>query len=306
MKHNSHIYVAYKAIEFMYEGLYNLYYPSGGKATGKKRTDLRREGKVLERLMQFHKGRVLEASWAPDDILNDKREYHTFKLFTERDFTDAKIFATETYKSNGNVYYRARGCGGLAFKIDHLSKIINDIIKLRNYNDSYSMEHIMYMFLMLSHYVVDAHVPMHCDIRDDKPSENKPQEGIYYEEYDWHAKLEEEWEKACTCRALAEDIPGMENADKYGADNELAGYVNFDPLSSTDRKDIKTYVYHRRTLMEHAVDICIKSKERSLQLFDIADPGRYDEELFKTMTREIVADSIGNLISIWVCMWVCD
>ena len=260
MKHNSHIYVAYKAIEFMYEGLYNLYYPSGDKATGKKRTNLRREGKILERLMQYHKDRVLEASWASDDILNDKREYHIFKLFTEGEFTDAKTYAAETYKNIGNVYYRARGCGGLAFKIDHLSKIITDIIKLRNYNDSYSMEHIMFMFLLLSHYVVDAHVPMHCDIRDDKSSENKPQEGVYYEEYDWHSKLEEEWEKVCTCRAIAEGVPDMENAEKCGVDNELAKYVKFDPLSASDRREIKTYVYYRRTLMEHAVDICIKSK----------------------------------------------
>ena len=71
MKHNSHIYVAYKAIEFMYEGLYNLCYPSGDKATGKKGTNLRREGKILERLMQYHKDRVLEASWAPDDIMTN-------------------------------------------------------------------------------------------------------------------------------------------------------------------------------------------------------------------------------------------
>jgi len=306
MKHNSHIYVAYKAIEFMYEGLYNLYYTSGNKVTGKKRTNLRREGKILERLMQFHKERVLEASWAPDDILNDKIEYHTFKLFTDRDFADAAEYATETYERNGNSYYRARGCGGLAFKIDHLGKIINDIIKLRNYNDSYSMEHIMFMFLLLSHYVVDAHVPMHCDIRDDKPTEKKPKEGIYYEEYDWHPKLEEEWEKACTYRGVIENVPGMENTDKYGKKNDLAEYVEFNVNSTADRKAIKTYVYDRRNLMEHAIDICIKSKERSLLLFDIADPGDYDKELFKTMTREIVADAIGCLISIWVCMWICD
>lgn len=303
MKHNSHLYVAGKAIDFIYEGLNNLCYPSGNRVASKKRTEIRREGKVLERLMQYHRGRVLEASWAPDDILNDKQEYHTFKLFTSRDFEDADQFAKETYERNGNIYYRVRGSGGLAFKIDHLTKIIHDIIKLRLYNDSYSMEHIMYMYLLLSHYVVDACVPMHCDIRDDKPSDGKPQMGKYYEEYDWHSKLEEEWEKACTFVACCENMTGTENVDKYDVETDLASAVRFNPSNSADRALITTQLCERQKLMEYAIDLCVRSKERSLVLFPPADPSHYDEDVLKIMTREIISDAIGSLISIWVCMW---
>jgi hypothetical protein len=123
VKHNSHIYVAYKAIDFLYESLLNLQDDDGNDITGKKRTEIRKEGKILERLLQFHKSRVLEASWAPDDILKDMALYHTFKLFSTKDFEDAEEYGKEPHEKDGHVYYRASGGGGLAYKIDHLAKI---------------------------------------------------------------------------------------------------------------------------------------------------------------------------------------
>lgn len=303
MKHNSHIYVAYKAIDFLYESLLNLRYPSGNKVSGKKKTFIRSEGKELERLLQFHKARVLEASWAPDDILKDMAQYHTFKLFSSKDFKDADKYGKEPHEKDGHTYYRARGGGGLAFKIDHLSKILSDIIKLRNYNDNYSLEHIMYMFLLLSHYVTDAHVPMHCDVRDDVRSKDKPRLGKYYEEHKWHSKIEKEWEKACTYIGVQEEIPGMENAEKLAVKTDLADKVKFDVLNDSHRKKIKTYMFKRNTLMKHVVDICIESKNRSLKLFAPGDPSSYDKVTFKNMTGEIFSAAIGNLISIWVCIW---
>ncbi|MCP4580493.1 MAG: hypothetical protein GY839_02665 [candidate division Zixibacteria bacterium] len=303
MKHNSHIYVAYKAIDFLYESLENLHYESGNIASKKRRKDIREKGRDLERLLKFHKNRVLEASWAPDGILFDMAQYHTFKLFSKKDFKDAKKFGKEPHEKDDHTYYRAKGGGGLAFKIDHLSKIISDIIKLRNYNDNYSLEHIMYMFLLLSHYVVDAHVPMHCDIRDDVPSDKKPQDGVYYEKFKLHNKIEKEWEKACTYVGVQEEIPGMENADKIAIKNNLIEKVEFDVSNELHRNEIKTYIFKRKSLMRSVVNICIDSKNRSLILVKSKNPETYDKTIFPDMTREIFSAAIGNLISIWVCIW---
>jgi hypothetical protein len=231
--------------------------------------------------------------------------YHTFKLFSTKDFEDADEYGKEPHVKDGHTYYRAKGGGGLAYKIDHLAKILGDIIKLRNYNDNYSLEHVMYMFLLLSHYVVDAHVPMHCDIRDDSPSENKPKKGIYYEEHDWHGKMEEEWEKACTYTGVNENIPGMENADRLAVKTDLADKVKFNVLDKSHRKEIKTTLFSRNTLMNDAINICIESKERSLILFDPADPVYPSKDLLESKTREIFAAAIGNLISFWACIWAC-
>ena len=48
---------------------------------------------------------------------------------------------------------------------------------------------------------------------------------------------------------------------------------------------------------------CAKSKERSLKLFPTSGPNNFNEKIFKNLTREIFADSIGALISIWVHIW---
>lgn len=299
MKHNSHIYVARKSIEFMYDALNNLYYLSGRKAGARRRTELRQKGKILQRLLNYHKDRIGEASWAPDDILAD-RSFHIFKLFTRSEFTDCADYAKETHKKNQRKYYRAAGGGGLPYKVDHLARIIRDMTKLRDYNDAYSMKQIMYQFLLLSHYVVDAHVPMHCDIRDDVPSANKPKEGLYYDE-NWHEKIEEKWEKACTPVGISEDIFDRERAQDNIDQTVLSPFVTFGIVEHIG--EIKTYYIQSDNLMKYMIDLCIESKERSLEFFPVDDPNNVNEGKFNDLTREIFAASIGNLISIWICMW---
>ena len=194
MKHNTHIYLAAKAIEFLYEGMGNLRYAKSGKTVPSKLLrEKRASAKTLQRMLMHYQQVISEASWAPDDILNDKSQFHTFKLFTEKEFSDGKTFSKEIHKEK---YYRAKGGGGLPYKVDHLSRAIADMDKLRRYNDRCSMEQIMYQYLMISHYIVDANVPMHCDLRDDPPSASdtkKPRNGTYFSGT-LHGKVEKTWE----------------------------------------------------------------------------------------------------------------
>ena len=77
MKHNTHIYLAAKGIEFLYEGLNNLHYvKSNRKAASSTISKRRREGKILQRMLMHFHDVISEATWAPDDILNDKSQYH--------------------------------------------------------------------------------------------------------------------------------------------------------------------------------------------------------------------------------------
>ncbi len=303
MKHNTHIYLAAKGIEFMYEGLGNLRSPTTNrKASSSKRTKRRREGKILQRMLMHYQDVISEASWAPDDILNDKSQYHTFKLFTDRDFPGSSSYARETYKDE---YYRASGSGGLPYKVDHLSRVISDMDKLRKYNDRCSMSQIMYQFLMISHYIVDAHVPMHCDLRDDPPSTrdtSKPRTGVYYTDR-LHGKIEKIWDDAVSPIAIAE---GIIKAKKRGDDeplSELSQQVLFNVTNNDHCDEIITYVIPDDNLMKYMIDLCIQTKERALLLFPIGDPLNYDEQLLHTMTREIFAQAIGNLITIWIWIW---
>ena len=303
MKHNTHIYLAMKGIEFLYVGLGNLHYPrSNKKAASKTITKIRREGKILQRMLMHYKDIISEASWAPDDILNDKSQYHTFKLFTEREFPQSSSFAKEIHKKD---YYRASGGGGLPYKVDHLARVISDMDKLRRYNDRCTMQQIMYQYLMISHYIVDAHVPMHCDLRDDPPSakdKTKPRNGKYYTDK-LHGQIEQLWEDAVNPIAIKESIIEVKRKKDKKPPNALSKQIRFNVTNSSHCDEIKPYLISERGLMEYMIDLCIQTKERSLLLFPINDPTNWDKQIFPEMTREIFAQIISNLISVWIWMW---
>lgn len=303
MKHNTHIYLAMKGIEFLYVGLNNLRYTtSNRKVVPKTITKLRREGKILQRMLIRYKYAIKEASWAPDDILNDKSQYHTFKLFSEQEFPGSNIYANEIYH---NKYYRATGGGGLPYKIDHLARVISDMDKLRRYNDQCSMEQIMYQYIMISHYIVDAHVPMHCDLRDDPPSANnttKPRNGKYYSDK-LHGHIEQLWEDAVKPIAINEGIIEKKRKDDDNPPNELSKEITFNVTDTTHRKLIRPYVISNDGLMNYMIDLCVQTKNRAILLFPINDPTSWDKQLFPKMTREIFAQIISNLITVWIWIW---
>jgi hypothetical protein len=253
-------------------------------------------------MLMHYRDAVSEASWAPDDIINDKSQYHTFKLFTDREFPDSSSFAKETHKGK---YYRASGGGGLPYKVDHLARVISDMDKLRRYNDRCSMNQIMYQFLMISHYVVDAHVPMHCDIRDDPPSRtdrSKPRNGKYYSD-ELHGKLEQVWEDAVIPVAVAEGIIQPTREEHGEPDAELTDRVRFNVTDGEHCAEVVPRIIPDDDIMNYMIDLCIQTKERALELFPIDDPFNWDREALPAMTRDIFAQTISNLITIWSWIW---
>jgi hypothetical protein len=303
MKHCTHIYLAAKGVEFLYEGLNNLRYAtSNRKASSATRSKRRKEGKVLQRMLLHYQDVISEASWAPDDIINDKSQYHTFKLFTEQEFPNSRPFAREIHQDQ---YFRASGGGGLPYKVDHLARVISDMDKLRRYNDRCSMNQIMYQYLLISHYIVDAHVPMHCDLRDDPPSASdttKPRNGNYYSDA-LHGKIEQIWEDAVKPVAIKEEIIKAIREDDDSARTALSPQVEFNVTNRGHCNEIIPYVVPDNDLMGYVIDLCIETKERALQLFPIDDPANWNQQIFDTMTREIFARAIGNLITVWIWIW---
>jgi hypothetical protein len=303
VKHNTHIYLAAKGIEFLYEGLDNLRYSISKRTVPSRfRTKKRSAGKTLQRMLMHYQDAITEASWAPDDILNDKAQYHTFKLFTDRDFPDSSSYAKETHRGQ---YYRASGGGGLPYKVDHLARVISDMDKLRRYNDRCSMNQIMYQLLMISHYVVDAHVPMHCDVRDDPPSASdttKPRNGAYYSD-SLHGQIEQLWEDAVTPVAIEEGIIRPHRETDDNPLTPLSQQVRFNVTNKEHCREIVHYIISNDDLMNFMIGLCIETKEKALRLFPIGDPENWDQQNFPIMTREIFAQAIGSLITVWFWIW---
>ena len=304
MKHNTHIYLAAKGIEFLYDGLNNLVYPeTEQKVSQSIIRKMRIEGKILQRMLIHYQDMISEATWAPDDILNDKAQYHTFKLFTEEEFPGSKVFAKEIHKGK---FYRTTGGGGLPYKVDHLARVISDMDKLRRYNDRCTMNQIMYHYLLISHYLIDTHVPMHCDLRDDPPSQDdatKPQNGKYYAQ-SLHGEIEQLWEDAVKPIAIEDGIIKVRTIDDNCLPNILTSQVQFKVTNKLHSSEIIPHLIPDKDLMKYMIDLCIRTKTRSLELFPIDNPNEWNREIFPTLTRKIFAEAISNLISIWIWIWM--
>lgn len=215
MKHNTHIYLAAKAIELSEQAVSNTVDARGHVLSGARLSRLRRQSKTLLRMLRYYQGLITEASWAPDDVLHDNDPYHIFKLFTAADFPGFDPGERLAILRDGVTYYKF--AGGLPYRIDHLAHEIVDMQRLREFNDHYSREQIFYKYLLMSHYIVDAHVPMHCDLRDDPPSSRsrqasrskkhgKPNQPKRYLKGTAHAMLEKRWDDAVTPVAIDEGL----------------------------------------------------------------------------------------------------
>lgn len=298
MKHNTHIYIATKAMELMTESVSNLkkgrnYYK------GSEKTKQRNSMKKLQRLLNYHKSFINEATWAPDDILKDMRQFHTFKLFTDDEFPDHQLHDKQQFKKYGKVYYR--WTGGLVFKVDHLAQIISDMGKLRNYNDQFSQKQLMYLYMLLSHYITDAHVPMHCDVRDDSPKRKLQGE---YMKSSAHGDLEGLWEDAVLPVVIKEEIVFQTRSDQSIEETEYSKAIKFRLSDCARGGSIAPVHIKKGKLMDFVVNICIDSKKRGLRLFPIDNPKERNDSILPEMTREIFSDAISDLISIWRYIWI--
>lgn len=305
MKRNTHIYLAWKAIELMEESISNTVDEKGKYLEKTKKGDERKAAKSLQHMLQYYNKLIIEAAWAPDDVLKDMRPYHMFKLFTEDESFELneweeKLDDMPQFERDGLTYYRFSG--GLPYRVDHIAQDIISMSKLRDFNDHFSLEQIMYHYLLMSHYVVDAHVPVHCDLRDDPPKKNdgsdKPK-GKYMKKTA-HGDLEMLWEKGVNHVAVKEKIIPKTLAEEGKKKTAYTELVTFDLEDCNKKgKEVKVPTISKGGLMDFMIDVCIESKKRSQQLFPVDNPKERNDAILPDMTREIFSTCIADLIAIW-------
>jgi len=309
MKHNTHIYLAAKAIELMTQSVdtYCAQDWTPAPLQGSAKTKERNAAKERQRLFRYHEEKVTEASWAPDDVLRDNHPYHVFKLMAVDEFKTIPDSAKKYpfTAADGQVFYRYGG--GLPYRIDHLANEIIDMEKLRAYNDQYQLRQIIYKYLMISHYLVDAHVPVHCDLRDDPPESaeealKKPEAQYGYLKKTAHGDLEEAWNKAVTPIALQEEIAQPEYVEDLNGTTTLSPHIML-CLDDCAHGRVKVPVIEDHGLMNFAVSICLRSKQRSRALFPLQTPGQRNDAILPQMTEDIFKDCVGNLLAVWRYIW---
>ena len=68
------------------------------------------------------------------------------------------------------------------------------------------------------------------------------------------------------------------------------------------RQIIPTHIGDR-ALMDFMIAVCTKSKDRSLELFPVNNPNQWNRDLLPGLTRDIFADAIADLTSVWLWVW---
>lgn len=311
MKHNTHIYLAVKAIELCNAAVSNTVDAKGKHLSKYKKSAERFAAEERRRMLAYYQHLTAEASWAPDDVLHDNDPYHIFKLFTEEEFPNHKLGHRPTFDKPDDTFIKF--AGGLPYRIDHIAQQIITMSKLRDYNDKFTLRQLFYQYMLLSHYVVDAHVPMHCDLRDDPPSKKRSSQpsrsnrggkpkGKYLKStaHEW---LESKWDKAVTPLAVEQKIVKHIRPEQTLKPTDLSDAVDLD-LDDCDRGcSVQVKVIPKGKLLDFVIDICIEAKRRSQILFPIANPQQLNDDELEDITRLIFADSVGDLLSIWRYIW---
>ena len=182
---------------------------------------------------------------------------------------------------------------------------------------------IAVFFLMLSHYVCDAHVPVHCDNRD------------FYKPSKVHPDLEEFWEKQ-----ILKFFPISENKEQFDLDadgnlqrdRDVSGYKESilyacDQLTENSRwKDMSEASQNWRVFLgkknnnfwDYMVAICVVSFHMSQKMFppDMHIAGEaVDYDRVRIMKTEpfrdhvirfspyILADAINSVALLWLAAW---
>jgi hypothetical protein len=311
VKHNTHIYLAAKAIELTRQSVDNTYDEKGKLLRGRKKTKERNAAKERQRILQYYQEFIEEATWAPDDIMKDNDPFHIFKLFTDEEFPDHGLGHRPRFEKDGVTYFKF--AGGLPYRVDHNAQEIITMTKLRDYNDQFELKQVVYKYLLISHYVSDAHVPMHCDLRDDPPGIKKDPEPSRrrgsgkprgrYMKSSAHGKLEGLWDDAVTPVALREGVFPRTWEKEDVEDSDYSDAVTFTFKDCRKGGDIRVPIIPRNGLMDFMIDVCIESKKRGQVLFPLADPKVRNDAELPAMTRRIFADAIGNLMAVWRYIW---
>jgi hypothetical protein len=296
----------------------------------------------------FHNNKdgVIQGAWYPDTVIHDNSTGHILKI-TPYDEAKKEAIEKEVKENRMKVIYpagfkslpeeyahfselgkdyelRKKPCvvdlgTNLPDRCESLTHTVIDHFKIQWQEEkgspvSPTSNQVALLFFMQSHYVADAHVPVHCDSRDFSHGKKL------------HAKLEDAWEKKVTA-CFEIDTSDSKNP-RFFYDTE--GY----PLV-TDEKEYKdsyletadTDVIKRKigsidslfksennNVWDFMSAVCQNSYLLSYYFFDpaeipeptqavFADWESAHPEQFKKLSAAVLADAADSIARVWLRSW---
>ena len=290
--------------------------------------------KRLLRFMSRYPSTFVRGAWFPDTVIKDNTQGgHTWKYYV--DPVDGREVRYRPPPHNNCLSLVQSELAGRVSLVDRtsdlpdrceaLSQSIRDAILITNkvhsgdviaFNDS----QVAVLFLMLSHYVCDAHVPVHCDRRDFyTPSKVHPDLEAF-----WEYEIKKYYRVSTGTEQfdldenhnlqLNTDHRAFETSILHQCDEVLAQSV-WDNMTRTD-PDWRTFLGNgNKNLWDYLVSVCLVSFHMSLKMFPLNPPNEIDYGTVRIMrvspfkesvvqySPYILADAISSVALVWLATW---
>ncbi len=306
------------------------------------------ERKYYEKLIhwfQNNKDCVIQGAWYPDKVIVDNSTSHILKIEpynpTNKDAIDIdvergrkKVVQKEGFKKLPEEYLSYSRWGknstlrqqpfvidmktNLPDRCETFTETVIDHFKMQFHERkgspiSPTSNQVSFLFFMQSHYIADAHVPLHCDGRSFSEGKN------------FHAKLEEAWEKkviASCKRDMTDDCNPRFVYDEKGYPSIIENEFRGSYLEKVQQEMIKRplgsinsfFTSSNSNVWDFMTAVCQNSYLLSYYFFDpaeIIDPEQavFEEWLthhitqFEDLSLTVLADAIDSIARIWLKIW---
>ena len=322
MKKYTHAWLALKAVELLWR--------RAGQFNSERQERLHRFlAFISKNPTTFVKG-----AWFPDTVIKDNvHGGHTWKYSLDpsngrvekrRPPGHNNCLTHVQSKLNRKISLDSR-TSDLPDRCEALSQTIRDSILITNKNERgdvilFNDSQVALFFLMLSHYVCDAHVPAHCDLRD------------FYGPSKVHEDLESYWEEEIMKYFKISTVREEFDLDEGGNLQRNLGTDGYDQsilyrcdqiLQQSNWEDMGTADNHWSALLgktnnnfwDYLVSVCLVSFHMSLLMFPMDPPAGVDYETLRIMetepfaerveeySPEILADAVNSVSLLWLSAW---
>jgi hypothetical protein len=322
MKKYTHAWLALKAVEWLRN--------RAGRFNSERR-------ERLERFLEFiskNPTTFVKGAWFPDTVIRDNiHGGHTWKYYLDssngrvekrRPPSHNNCLELVQNELNRKISLVSR-TSDLPDRCEALGQTIRDSILITNKNERgdvvlFNDSQVGLFFLMLSHYVSDAHVPVHCDKRD------------FYEPSRIHDDLETHWEKEITKYFKISGIREEFDLDEGGNLQRAAERSGYDQsilhsceeiLRQREWENMSTVDNHWSALLgstnnnfwDYLVSVCLVSFHMSMLMFPLNPPTGVDYETVRIMetvpfrervdeySPQILADAVNSVSLLWLAAW---
>jgi len=292
--------------------------------------------KQAERFVKFfdkHKDAFVQGAWFPDSVISDNLTGgHTFKFkkpSKKAEKEKAKIIKNETpthlssrtlitKKSRFKEKVYAKANYVLPDRCEALSHAIRDMVLIQRdepkgsdimFND----DQITLYFLMLSHYLADAHVPPHSDDRD------------FYTPPTIHPDMEKYWDKEIKKFYEFDKKRKVFDYDLNGAPELIGKEIEsfkksflYDVLKELNKRkwnpsDKKVLGKKNKKVYDYVKAVCFVSylvstwfipelSKKEYKKIKIIKDEKYKQKL-RELSVHVLADAIDSIALVWLLTW---